>query len=306
LFRQPQRQNPLIPPQRQNPLIPPQRQNPLTPLQRQNPLTPPQRQNPLTPPQRQNPQQKKIKPQPVKTEGKPNIPTYSEMSETDQGRIREDFRIKFGILRSSFNHLNIPLPTEQESLETIHAKYDQYIRHIHVSGSVDQYKIYLIILFLGIELFCTKILNLDMGGFTINQLSSMNRYERLLIELGERNYNSGSSSWPVEIRILVIALVNAIIFLIVKTFAGFLGPDVANMIQNIITNILSGNSQPKVKEDGTIDPSVTSGNGGGLGGLDLGSLLGSLGGFLGNNKSKSTPAPQTSEERKPRRPRYTE
>ena len=41
------------------------------------------------------------------------------------------------------------------------------------------------------------------------QISSMDRYDRLLIELGEKNYSTYGSSWPVEIRILLLALFNA-------------------------------------------------------------------------------------------------
>lgn len=222
------------------------------------------------------------------------------MTERERAIAREDFRVKFRILRRTFPTFTIPEPDETEDLDTIHSRYDKYIHYIHVNSSADQYKIYLIILFMSIELFCCKVLHLNMGGFTLNQLSAMSRYERLLIELGERNYTVGTSSWPVEIRILIIALVNGIIFLVIKTFSQHLGPEIGNMIQGVVTNLMNGN-QTRIDPDGNVQaPPAVSG-----GGLDLSSLLGGLGGLFGGltrASENSKPEPKT----EARRPRYSE
>ena len=42
----------------------------------------------------------------------------------------------------------------------------------------------------------------------------MNKYEHLLIELGEKNYVPEGSKWPVEIRLLFTIVINAAIFII--------------------------------------------------------------------------------------------
>ena len=72
-----------------------------------------------------------------------------------QAQHRAVFRTKFGILRGAWPNYNIPDIPDTTSLEEIHAQYDMYVRHIRISQNVDQYKVYLVIMWLIIELFCT-------------------------------------------------------------------------------------------------------------------------------------------------------
>ena len=55
-----------------------------------------------------------------------------------------------------------------------------------------------------------------MQDFTKQQIVNMNKYEYLLIELGEKNYVPEGSKWPVEIRLLFTILINAAIFIVTK------------------------------------------------------------------------------------------
>lgn len=313
--------------------LPPSVPQTATPVKRVQPQVQPQvQEQPRVQPQPQPQEQARVQPQPqvqeppprrpepeIKLRSEPeaqpaprkkrnkNRPDYEGMSKKEQAIAREDFRVKFRILKRSFPNFTIPEPEGDEDLDTIHMRYDKYVHFIHVNSNADQYKVYLIILFMAIELFCCRVLHLGMGGFTLNQLSAMSRYERLLVELGERNYSVGTSAWPVEIRILVIALVNGIIFFMIKSFSQYLGPEIGNVIQNIVTKLMNGN-QDRIDPSGNVQAPPAPSGGGGLGGLDLGSLLGGLGGLLGGMGGGGGGAkaePQT-ETRRPRRPAYTE
>jgi hypothetical protein len=130
----------------------------------------------------------------------------------------------------------------------VHAEYDIYVRHIHVSDSAGQYKVYLVVGWLLIEAFCTKI-GLDVGGYTTTQMKSMNKYERLLIELGETNYKTKTTDqngtivenhWPVELRLIFTSLVNVVAFIIIKMLANVLGEGVANTIVDSLGSLFSG------------------------------------------------------------------
>ena len=103
-----------------------------------------------------------------------NVPDYSSMSEVEQAQHRANFRNRFGILRESWPSYHIPDYGEDVPLEQIHAQYDIYVRHLHISNDVDQYKVYLVIMWLLIELFCIKI-GLNIRGYTLAHIGSINK-----------------------------------------------------------------------------------------------------------------------------------
>ena len=225
-----------------------------------------------------------------------NIPKYDDMKPEEQAQHRANFRTRFGILRTAWPNYHIPDIPDTISLEEIHAQYDVYIKHIHISKDVDQYKVYLVIMWLIIELACTK-LGLNIGGYTVSQMKAMNKYQRLLIELGENNYvtytnemKNIQNTWPVEFRILFIALVNAVTFIIVKMLANHIGEGMASTIVDGITSYISGEtpqpgqilfggpeqeSVPQYKNIPGGQPLPQMGNQ--FGGMDIASMLGNLG-----------------------------
>jgi hypothetical protein len=94
--------------------------------------------------------------------------------------------------------------------------YDSTIRQVNVDNNIETYKSYLITGFYITEFVLGYWLKFDMQDFTKQQIVSMNKYEHLLIELGEKNYVPEGSKWPVEIRLLFTILINAAIFIITK------------------------------------------------------------------------------------------
>jgi len=218
----------------------------------------------------------------------PDIPDYASMPSVEQVQWREEFRIKFGLLRSAFRDYSIPDIDPEEPLEMVHARYERYIRHIHISGAADSYRNYLILMFLIIELLATQILGLPCNGYTMAQMRSMSKYERLLIELGEKWYVPGGSDWPVEYRIIFLALFNALVFMGMKWLAKYVGEGAAEALVNaVIGGAVSNDSGGSTTETGD--------SGGAGGGFDLGSLIGGIASMLGNNGKNgnnfaSTPA----------------
>ena len=211
----------------------------------------------------------------------PEIPDYSSMSTVEQAQWREEFRIKFGLLRSAFRDYSIPDIDPEEPLEVIHARYERYIRHIHISGAADSYRNYLILMFLIIELLATQVLGLPCNGYTMAQMRSMSKYERLLIELGEKWYVPGGSDWPVEYRIIFLALFNALVFMGIKWLAKYVGEGAAESLVNaVVGGVVNNDSGNTDKESGDI------GDAGG--GFDLGSLIGGIASMLGNNGNATT------------------
>jgi len=74
---------------------------------------------------------------------------------------------------------------------------------------------------------------LDFEGFTMQQMLAMNKYERLLIELGEKSYVAGDSKFPVELRLLFMLVINAALFLVGKLVLRNAGPAMSSVFGNI-------------------------------------------------------------------------
>jgi hypothetical protein len=221
---------------------------------------------------------------PVKQE-KPN---YNFMNDDEQRKWRQIFISKYMTIKQSYPNWNIPVPEESWSLDYTHDLYESLVKQIVISMNCNQYRAYLVIMFLGIEIFCIKVLGLDMSGYTLAQVESMNRYDQLLAELGEKYYIQGPSSWPLEARLIIVAGVNAIFFLVVKYLCKWAGNDsFAPAIQSILNQLLGGGNVPTQNIDEAGLPSLPQNNipkaNTNSGGFDIGSLLGTLGNLANGN-----------------------
>lgn len=119
--------------------------------------------------------------------------------------------------------------------------YERYVRQIKVSQESGQYKVYMVVFLMVIEVIGVKFLKLNMSGYTMSQLKIINRYDALFIELGEKWLVSGGSNWPVEARIIMMMLFNAVIFLVVRYLCSWMGAEgLADTLQGMIDSMLNG------------------------------------------------------------------
>lgn len=183
-------------------------------------------------------------------EPKIEIPQNEETKEQKikDAKERADYRVKFSILREAYPNMEIPEPSDNQTMDEIKTAYKEYVKRIHIDSSVEQNKVYLLILWLLIEVVGARLLKLPFSGYTMNQFKYLNKYQMLLIELGERSYSSSlGEGWPVELRLLAMALFNGVIFILVKLLADKLGglggnsDSMAEELRNIINDFLTQN-----------------------------------------------------------------
>lgn len=222
---------------------------------------------------------------------------YAGLSPEDRERKeREEYTWRFRILKKQYRNLKIPEFTEYSPVDTIKTQYNQIIRELQLDDNVDTYRTYLFGSWLAIEFVCTQWIGVDLSGFTKHQAMMLHKYNKLLIELGEKNRAGWGANLPVEVRLIGLVIFQAGIFYLIKVVSEKFGCSVSDLF-----GIFMG--QPTLpKEDepaGTAVPPAGDGFGGGLGAM-LGNLMGSMTGTpAGAPPFSARDAPDTTKMRGP-------
>ncbi len=186
-------------------------------------------------------------------------PNYRAMSEEEQRYFLNEFEVKLNILRRNYPEYNFTSYPENASLDARHDIYAGYFKQVIINLNCQQYQIYLVIMFLALEAFGVKVLKLNMGGFAMLQCQAMNKYNSILIELGEKYYTGGPSGWPVEMRLIFMGLTSAITFIVVKWLANYIGGEQNSAaLQNVLEQFLSGTFSPTTSLPANVPAPPTS------------------------------------------------
>ena len=159
----------------------------------------------------------------------------TSLSAQEEEDTKRELIFKFDLLKKSYRSANVPEFTIHSDLNMMKKTYESTLRTLSLDKSVEDYKRYLVGGFMLMEFFCGNWLGFDMSGFTQQQMVSMNSYEKLLIELGEKSYVPSGSKWPVEVRLLFLVVMNAAFFIISKMIMKKTGSNLMNMMNTMNT-----------------------------------------------------------------------
>jgi hypothetical protein len=146
---------------------------------------------------------------------------------------KEEYIWRFKILKKQYKERDIPSFNEHDDLPQMKTTYDRTIKEIKLENNIDSYRTYLVGGFMVMEFTFTNWLGADITGFTTQQMLLMDRYDTMLVELGDRSYNRWGSNFPVEVRLLGFILLQAGIFYLGKIIAEKAGSNIATIFNGL-------------------------------------------------------------------------
>ncbi len=207
-----------------------------------------------------------------------------EMSPEEE---RDFFISKFRIMRRSYKEIYVPKRKDLEKLDNLQLRmlYEGKIQECYLDANVINYKIILGGIFMAIEWASGKFLKINMSGYSKFQSSIMNKYDRFLIELGERDYGF-MQNWSVEVRLMIAIAINTVIFFVAKMIYDKSKIDLSSTLSGLYDNF--SQSQDHDIKDEPPPENAPSGlgnifGGGEGGGGDLGSMMGGIMNMLGRS-----------------------
>jgi hypothetical protein len=179
-------------------------------------------------------------------DNKPNIATLENYEDAkDEDDQKRELLFKIHRLKKTYPRVNLPEFNMMSNHDNMKKTYDTTIKNLAIDSTVETYKSYLLWGFMGCEIVLGKI-GFDMEGYTQQQTLCMNRYEKLLVELGEKSYIPSSiNKWPVEIRLMALILFQTTLFILSKIIARKYNVNILQMYNNV-----NGNYEAQTRSTG--------------------------------------------------------
>lgn len=153
---------------------------------------------------------------------------------------RNEVYFQYQVLKRMHPSAPIPEFTMYSDPDLMAQKYEMIAKKLSLDSSVENWKRYMIIFVMGLEVVLGKM-SFDVEGFAQQQLIQMNTYDSLLVEMAEKSYTpNGKSKWPVEVRLLMMLTVNMAMFIVCRMIQKRTG---TNLLGSINQQLNTGNGE---------------------------------------------------------------
>lgn len=164
---------------------------------------------------------------------KPNDFKYPQKDDEDDSKRRNEVFFHYEVLKRMHPRANIPEFTAYSDPKVMAQKYELLAKSLALDSSVENWKCYMIIFMMGCEVVLGQ-LNFDMEGFAQQQISTMNTYDQLLVEMAEKSYTPKGSKWSVEVRLMMTMTMNIALFIVSKMITKSTGTNLLGAINKFL------------------------------------------------------------------------
>jgi len=138
----------------------------------------------------------------------------------DPAKELDEYLWRFRILKKAYPHRSIPEFNHLSDLTIMKDTYHRMVREIRLDKKLSTWQKILIYGAKGTEYISTNMLGIDIEGFATSELAEIDKYNELLIELGDRPYTNIGGSLPVEMKLIFMMMTQAGIFYMMKNGGG--------------------------------------------------------------------------------------
>lgn len=216
-----------------------------------------------------------------------NIPDYDKMTDDERLMHRNDFILKYDLLRKWHPGLNIQKGIENhDNLRMVHTIYELYLGCIYNEINSNFWRGCLLLTWLGLELFGVYVLGLDTSDFLKQQINLMWAYEPIINEMSKVNFYHVVESWTPFQKLIGLVFGSYVFIIVVKLVLSYVGKKIGHNIEGLtstVVDFISSMIFAKPKE-GTLPPIIINNTGQ----SQVSSVLSNLGGI------HNIPVPQSS------------
>ena len=200
----------------------------------------------------------------VQKEIKSNTPNYEKMTEDERIIHRNDFILKFDLLRKWHSGLNIQKGIEHHpNLTLVHTVYELYLGCIYNEINSNFYRGILLVTWLGLDLFGTYVLGLDTSTYLKDQIKLMWAYEPIINEMAKVNFYNVVEGWSPFQKLIGLVFGSYVFIIIVKLVLNYIGKKVGHNLESLTSTVVDFMSSmifAKPKEN-SIPPILINNNG---------------------------------------------
>lgn len=150
----------------------------------------------------------------------------------EEQKKRNEVYFQYQVLKRMHPSAPIPEFTIYSDTDVMAQKYEMIAKKLSLDSSVENWKRYMIIFVMGLEVVLGR-LSFDVEGFAQQQLVQMSTYDALLVEMAEKSYTpNGKSKWPVEARLIMMLTVNMAMFIVCRMIQKKTGTNLLGSINN--------------------------------------------------------------------------